>query len=156
GLDDVRYELTGTYPERDFCVQYRESDFAFASRLMEDEGISYYFNHSDGKHELIVTDAPALVGAAPYFEPVVFDPAATAGLHKTPRVWRWHTHQDIRAGSVTLDDYHFELPDRDLRMTQTTVADVTAGKVQHSLKLANGDLEIYDYPAGFAKPFDGV
>ena len=45
---DVTYEILATYYQRDYCVQYRESDFDFASRLMEEEGIYYFFKHSDG------------------------------------------------------------------------------------------------------------
>ncbi len=54
---DVNYDITGTYHPRDYCVQYRESDFAFASRLMEEEGIYYFFKHSDGSHQMVVSDA---------------------------------------------------------------------------------------------------
>ena len=53
---DVTYEISGTYYERDYCVQYRESDFDFASRLMEEEGIYYFFKHADGSHQMVVTD----------------------------------------------------------------------------------------------------
>jgi type VI secretion system secreted protein VgrG len=53
---DVTYELSATYYQRDYCVQYRETDFNFASRLMEEEGIYYFFKHSDGSHQLVVTD----------------------------------------------------------------------------------------------------
>src|SRR4051794_29923933 len=51
---DYRLSLTGTHPTREYCVQYRESDLAFISRLMEEEGIFYYFEHSDGKHVLVM------------------------------------------------------------------------------------------------------
>src|SRR5262249_2455827 len=54
----VSYQLQGDYKPRDYCVQYRESDFAFASRLMEEEGIFYFFTHSDGSHQMIVADTP--------------------------------------------------------------------------------------------------
>ena len=53
---DVNYDITGTYYPRDFCVQYRESDFDFANRLMEEEGIYYFFNHTDGNHPMTVSD----------------------------------------------------------------------------------------------------
>jgi len=43
---NVTFELQGNYQPRDYCVQYRESDFAFASRLMEEEGIAYFFKHT--------------------------------------------------------------------------------------------------------------
>ena len=47
---DFELRLYGTYTPRDYCVQYRETDFNFVSRLMEVEGISYFFDHQDGKH----------------------------------------------------------------------------------------------------------
>src|SRR5207237_10554866 len=49
--------LTDTYAKREYCVQYRETDFAFVSRLMEEEGIYYYFEHGDGKHTLKLVDS---------------------------------------------------------------------------------------------------
>ena len=55
---DVKYEISGTYYQRDYCVQYRESDFDFTSRLMEEEGIYYYFDHSKAGHQMILSDAP--------------------------------------------------------------------------------------------------
>ena len=54
----VTYQLQGSYLKRDYCVQYRESDFAFASRLMEEEGIFYFFTHSNGSHQMVVADTP--------------------------------------------------------------------------------------------------
>ena len=52
---NVKYELTDTYYARDYCAQYRESDFAFASRLMEEEGIYYFFEHTADDHLMIVS-----------------------------------------------------------------------------------------------------
>ena len=53
---DVAWEISGKFEPRDFCVQYRETDFNFASRLMEEEGIFYFFEHANGKHTLILAD----------------------------------------------------------------------------------------------------
>ena len=75
GFTDVKDRLAGTYHTRDFCVQYEESDFDFVSRLMEDEGIYYYFAHEASKHELVLADAQSshdeVAGAekVPYFPP---------------------------------------------------------------------------------------
>src|SRR5262249_55012999 len=55
---EVTYQLQGKYEPRDYCVQYRETDFNFASRLMEEEGIFYFFKHQDGKHTMVVADTP--------------------------------------------------------------------------------------------------
>src|SRR5207302_9200029 len=55
---DVAFEIQGTFAARDYCVQYRESDLAFASRLMEEEGICYFFKHSAGGHKMVVANTP--------------------------------------------------------------------------------------------------
>src|SRR5262249_4946623 len=54
----VAFELQGTFHARDYCVQYRESDFAFASRLMEEEGIYYFFKHTAKGHTMVVANTP--------------------------------------------------------------------------------------------------
>ena len=59
GISDFRLELTGTYPPRDYCVQYRESDLTFITRLMEEEGIYYYWQHTAGAHTMVICDAPS-------------------------------------------------------------------------------------------------
>ena len=69
----MRIQLTGQYEPRDYCVQYRESDFDFASRLMEEEGIFYFFKHEargDTKkqyfHTMIVADNPGAHADVPF------------------------------------------------------------------------------------------
>jgi len=59
GMKDYELKLSGSYPEMEFCVQYRESDFAFVSRLMEEHGIYYYFKHDQSKHILVLADSPS-------------------------------------------------------------------------------------------------
>ncbi|WDS37808.1 type VI secretion system tip protein TssI/VgrG [Pseudoxanthomonas sp.] len=56
GYTDIEKHLSGTYPKREYCVQYNEDDFFFVSRLMEQEGIYYYFVHHDGRHVMVLAD----------------------------------------------------------------------------------------------------
>ena len=150
---DATFELQGNYPARDYCVQYRETDFNFASRLMEEEGIRYFFRHSDGAHVLVVADTSASgpdAGTFPFDvrNPVRADP---------PRVLSWEKTQELTSGKVTLWDHHFELPDNHLEGTATIAESVQAGQVTHQLRLARNDgLEIYDFPGEYAQRFDGV
>lgn len=58
GISDFVFNNQGHYESRDYCVQYRESHFSFISRLLEEEGIHYYYEHKDQNHQLILTDAP--------------------------------------------------------------------------------------------------
>ncbi len=152
---DVTYEISATYYPRDFCVQYRESDFDFASRLMEEEGIYYFFKHSDGNHQMVVTDIPNKHPAVPGPCTAIYE--ETVGEDRTDmRVTAWEKTQEVRAGECTLWDYCFEIPANRLEAKEKTIGDVTVGKVTHKLNLANEDLELYDFPGCYAQRFDGI
>src|SRR5580698_1434182 len=152
---DVAYELSGTYYPRDYCVQYRESDFDFASRLMEGEGIYYFFKHTDGNHQMVVTDIPnkhpPVQGQA-----TAFYEEMTGELRNDMRVTGWKKTQEMRSGEYTLWDHCFELPTNHLEAKEKTIDSVAVGKVTHKLGLGNQQLEIYDYPGAYAQRFDGV
>jgi type VI secretion system secreted protein VgrG len=153
---EVSWKLGGRYEPRNYTVQYRESDFAFASRLMEDEGIYYSFEHEGGTDRLVLADAsprsPEL--AAP--NPVIYDETA-GGVLPPARVTRWEKRQELRAGKYTLWDHSFQLPGQHLGATRTLPHQAAAGQVSHQLQLGgNRELEIFDYPGGYAHRFDGV
>ncbi|MBZ5592394.1 MAG: type VI secretion system tip protein VgrG [Acidobacteriia bacterium] len=152
---DVTYELVAAnYHPRDYCVQYRESDFDFASRLMEEEGIYYFFKHTDGNHQMVVTDASSPVVAG---QSTVIYEEAVGGVRPEMRVTAWDKTQELRSGEYTLRDHCFELPASHLEAKQKTVDSVTVGKVTHKLNVGGNDqLEIYDYPGGYAQRFDGI
>lgn len=153
---DVKYELTATYHPRDYCAQYRESDFAFASRLMEEEGIYYFFQHSAGGHKMIVTDVPNVHPDLPFQKTVIYE-EVSGGVRDEMRITEWMKDQEIRSGKYTLWDHCFELPGKNLEAVQSGLDAVRAGTVNHKLKVAGNDqLEIYDYPGGFAQRFDGI
>ena len=150
---DVAYELKGNYQPRDYCVQYRESDFNFASRLMEEEGIYYFFKHAADSHKMVLADTPQShvdLGKIPYEE-------LGGGTRTEERMHRWEKIQDLRSGKVTLWDHCFELPGKHLEAEKPVIDSVSAGTVTHKLKVGGNDkFEIYDYPGGYAQRFDGV
>ena len=153
---DVSFEFLGSYHERDFCVQYRESDFDFASRLMEDEGIYYFFKHSETGHQMVVTDVSKQHPLVPGQSQITYE-EASGGAREEMRIRTWEKSQEIRSGACTLWDHSFELPDNHLEAAEKTVSGVTVGNVTHKLNLGGNDqLEIYDYPGGYAHHFDGV
>ncbi|AKT36916.1 type VI secretion system Vgr family protein [Chondromyces crocatus] len=135
-----RLSLSGSYAPRLYCVQYRESDWDFLSRLMEEEGITTWFEHSDGEHVLMITDHPAAHPPIPGQSTLVFRPplgALVAGEH----VSRLHIAERVRPGKVTLRDFNFKKPNLLLE-----------GAEQASL---DDDLEIYDYPGVYEEPGPG-
>lgn len=150
----IKYDLSGTYQPRDYCVQYQESDFAFASRLMEEEGIHYFFQHSDGLHQLLVSDAlnPFVAG-----DTTIVYGETRGEVREDMRVASWEKTQQLRSTEYTLWDHCFELPGNHLEAKRKTVDTVTVGKVTHKLRVpANELLEIYEYPGAFARRFDGI
>ncbi len=73
-ISDVKFDLTGSYRKWEYCVQYRETDFNFVSRLMEQEGIYYYFKHADGRHTLVLSDSYSAHSAFEDHEEIPFIP----------------------------------------------------------------------------------
>ena len=128
---DFQISLTRTYAARDYCVQYRESDFDFVSRLMEEEGIYYFFTHAPGGHKLVIADSSAAAPSLP--APANFLPAVQGS--KSEGVFTWQKTQELRPAKVTLFDFNFQLPDNNLDATSPIQPSVVAGAVTHRLDL---------------------
>ena len=137
---DFRLSLQGTYQTRAYSVQYRESDWAFACRLMEYEGIGCFFEHGEGGHVLVLADRAAAYGSISGESVVVFRPDLGA-MRQDEHVQRFHYAEGILSGKATLRDYDFKRPS--LALEGTAAAAVF------------GDLEIYDYPGGHEVPDEG-
>jgi type VI secretion system secreted protein VgrG len=152
---DVDYRLKADYQPRDYCLQYRETDFHFISRLMEEEGIYYYFTHSAGGHKLILSDHPGGHDKVPGPEKIVYQPRGPA--QDEDWIYNWQKSQELRSGKHTLRDYCFEMPSKTNDQTSTVPASAEVGTVKHKLAVGGNDkLEVYDYPGEFAQRFDGV
>lgn len=153
----VTWEIQGTFHPRDYCVQYRESDFAFASRLMEEEGIYYFFKHSDGSHTMVVANSPGSHSdVSPGPSNLIFE-AVGGGTREEDRVNAWEKAQELKSSKVMLWDHCFELPHKHLEAPSPIQGSVAAGKSSHKLQLgANAPLELYDFPGAYAQRFDGI
>ena len=151
---DVVYELDGTFHPRTYCVQYRETDFHFMSRLMEEEGIYYYFKHKADGHQLVVSNKAAF----PELRPGELILQQAEGTHvQEERITRWQKHQRLRSVKVTLRDHHFQMPQKSLEAGQEIQDDVKVGKITHKLRIGESDgLEIYDSSGGYARRFDAI
>jgi type VI secretion system secreted protein VgrG len=148
------FDLKGRYEPRDYCVQYRETDFNFAGRLMEEEGMYYYFKHSDAGHEMVVADAPSghveLTPAVTYASIVGANP-------DEDRIYGWWKTQELRSGQVTLWDHTFEIPHKHLEAEKKIVPSVAVGAATHKLAVGGNDvMELYDFPGEYAQRFDGI
>src|SRR5260370_24780322 len=108
---DVSYELSGTFQPRDFCVQYRETDFNFASRLMEEEGIYYFFKHTEEGHQMVVANTPQTHPNLPSSSEIIYE-GLSGGLRDEDRILSWEKTQELRSSKFTLWGHCFELPQK--------------------------------------------
>ncbi|MFA7060329.1 MAG: type VI secretion system tip protein TssI/VgrG [Pedobacter sp.] len=143
GFKDYRLKLQGSYAKRDYCVQYRETDFNFVSRLMEEEGIYYFFAHEDGKHAMIISDTSSGNKPCPKQKSVSYHPSEGGWLEEDT-ITSLEMSKQMRVGKYSLADYNFEIPNTDL----TAVA-------PSKTKLGPGEREVYDYPGLYGKKSDG-
>lgn len=141
----IVWELEYDYKPRNYCVQYRESDFAFASRLMEEEGIYYYFEHVEDRHTMIISDKPRFTRNCPGDNQVTFSYAVTEGQYQS-HLSTFDIEYKLRSGVVTYRDHHIQQPNKKLSVTSSTKFQIGE----------NGNWEIYDYPGGYARKFDGI
>src|SRR5207247_270193 len=110
---DVGYDIQGTFDPRDYCVQYRESDFELAARLMEEEGIYYFFKHTESGHQMVVANTPQ--GHTQVGGPATIKYEEIHGAaREDERISAWVKSQQIHAAKHTLRDHSFELPDDNL------------------------------------------
>jgi type VI secretion system secreted protein VgrG len=152
----VEFQLEGKFDKREYCVQYRETDLAFASRLMEEEGIFYFFKYAKSGHTMVVANSSLKHPKVQEPATVDLDPSE-GGSRRAGHLSSWHKVQRMKTGKYTLRDHHFQLPNSNLEAGKTTQGSAAAGKVDHKLQVGgNDDYEIYDYPGGYAKRVDGI
>jgi type VI secretion system secreted protein VgrG len=138
GYSDFEVKCVRNYPTREYCVQYRETHLNFVSRLLEEEGIFYFFQHSDSKHVLTLADDTSAVKPCPGQSKVRISPAPEAA-HEEDFVTAFEREHAAYVGTVTLRDYDHLQPS--LRLESAVSGD--------------GREEIYDYPGNYTQLDDG-
>ncbi len=144
---EVTWEIQGTFEPRNYCVQYGETDFNFASRLMEEEGIYYYFEHSDGSHKMIVANTPQSHHDCKSKKKLAFGLDVTKAKEGfVSAVSGWLIEHQLLTGTYTVWDSKFEMPSKKLDAEQPSRYNIGG----------NQDLEVFEYPGNYAKRFDGI
>jgi type VI secretion system secreted protein VgrG len=144
GFTDFKESLYESYQPREYCVQYRETDFDFVSRLMEQEGIYYYFKHDTDKHTLILADSYSAHDHFPDYEQIPYVPPQELALRQREHIFEWFISKEVQPGIYSLNDFDFEKPNASLEVK-------SPDKHPH----AHADFEIYDYPGKYVKKDDG-
>jgi type VI secretion system secreted protein VgrG len=140
---EVRFDLRRTYRKWEYCVQYRETDFNFISRLMENEGIYYYFEHANGKHTMVVVDSSACHKPAELYSKLIFDEPDPESGHDA-FIWDWTIKQEITPTLHSLTDFDPLQPKNNL---------FKKNNVEHTHDPV--PYEIFDYPGGYVSADEG-
>ncbi len=140
GFSDYKIKLQGSFAKREYCVQYRETDFNFVSRLMEEEGIYYFFEHEKEKHTLMLVNSPNEFKPCPLQDMVSYK--TVIGQERDEDVVTDFTmSREVRPGQYTIRDFNFEKPSLDLTAN-------LSGK-------GDQKFEIYDYPGEYKTKDEG-
>jgi type VI secretion system secreted protein VgrG len=141
---DFKFELTGSYRKWNYCVQYRETDFNFVSRLLEHEGIYFYTRHTDGHNTVVLTDSTSKHVPTPGYEKIPFIAPEEVVRPELEHISSWDFARDIQPGVYVHDDYDLERPSVELRTRKTLTRSYSPS-----------DYEIYDYPGHYIQKPDG-
>ncbi|MDR5836401.1 type VI secretion system tip protein TssI/VgrG [Caballeronia sp. LZ034LL] len=140
----VTNRLSATYRTWGYCTQFQETDFAFVSRLMEQEGIYYYFTHQMGQHTLVLVDDMSGHDALPDYASLPYLAPDQIALPETEGVDRWHTEDNVTTGRYVVDDYDFRKPKADLQSQQA-----------NPLSDEHGSYEKYNWQLGYVNGDEG-
>ncbi len=143
GFSDFEDALSRPYREWEYCVQYRETSFDFVSRLMEQEGIYYFFRHEQDRHVLVLADAYGAHATVPGYTSVPYYPKDEQQRERD-HMHNWQLAQQVQSGSLELNDYDFQRPSASIDVRSAMPRPHTAG-----------DYPLYDYPGTYVKSEDG-
>jgi len=145
GFTDVKDNLSIQYRKWEYCVQYRETDFNFVSRLMEQEGIYYYFKHEDGKHDLWLMEMnDAHLAPGDKYDTVPYYPPTNDATRERDHIYDWTITREVQPGAYALNEFDFKKPKSDLKNTTKAIFKRST------------DFEIYDYPGEYVESKDGM
>ena len=145
GIAKFEFKTFRTYRKWVYCVQYRESDYNFVARLLEQEGIYWYFEHGDGEHKLLLVDSHSVHDAAPSCDVAALHRGWRRSAPDTDCVFDWRFSREVRSGKVALTSYDFERPSTDLKVK-------AAKQRSHTMS----DYEEFDFQGDYIQSSDGT
>lgn len=143
GFAKFEFDLKRGYDKREYCVQFRESDLAFTSRLLEDEGIYYFIRHGADEHTVVISDSQVFEDQPGIYAQLDFNSDGEEGRPLLDResIQRLQRSRKVRPNNIVLRDFNYHVP--------TDVLQTNANENQKTLQ--GVQLEHYDYAAGYAE-----
>ncbi|MCF6190294.1 MAG: type VI secretion system tip protein VgrG [Cocleimonas sp.] len=136
--------LSNSYRKREYTVQYRESDFNFVSRLMEEEGIYYFFEHEKESHKLIICDSYASHEMIPAYDGIPYYPPDATTIRHEDIINQWSHKRSVRSGAFAMNDYDF-------KNSRSNIKNESNRPKDHD----KADAEVYDYPGKYITHDEG-
>ena len=141
---DYKTVLTGEFTKHEYCVQYQETDFNFVSRLMEKEGLLYFFEHEQDKHTLVIANTSSVHQVCSGQDKARYT-RVVGDRKQEDMITAWKMRQELLPGKYAMTDYHWETPDDDLT-------------VQSKSRVPGNGYDAYErfiYPGGYRKKSQG-
>ncbi len=146
GFKDFKNQLQGSYKEWVYCVQYRETACNFVMRLMEQEGIFFFFEHENGKHTLVLADSSSAHNLCSNQSTFKYDFTQGSGRSReADTIDSWALEHELRSGKYALKEFYFETPNSSLLTN-------SEGRVNQG---DNKKWEVFDYPGEYEQREDG-
>jgi len=143
-FSDYELHLGGNYRDWEYSAQHRETDFNYISRLMEQEGIYYYFKHEDGKHTLMLADSISAHDKVTGYEKINYYPPTSSGVRDDQHIFKWSVEHRVKPGSFRVMDYDFT-------NAATPLQNVSSVSRSH----ASAGYEMFDYPGEYQSSGEG-
>jgi len=144
GFRDYEFKLVMTHTAWEYCTQYRETAFNFVSRIMEIEGMYYYFRHEDNKHTMVIVDHRSSHQPCPYQSTFRYDKVSGGGYrHDEDSIGQWIPQKSIRTARWTHKDYNFLIPQDPLLAGMDTTIDESPQ-----------EFELYEFPGDYEERMD--
>lgn len=140
GFSDFAFEVQASFQPREYCVQYRETAFNFVSRLMEEEGIFYFFKHTQSTHQMVIANNKASHDPCPQQSRARYEASTGAGFSaEEDLVQQWQRNEELRPGKWAMRDWNFE-----------QAPNPVSANIRSRINVGgNSSFEIYDYPGIF-------
>ena len=141
---NVEDRLAGDYRTWEYCVQYQESSYDFISRLMELEGIYFFFRHDAEQHTLVMFDAPQQHQPFAGYEAIPYHATASGGSTDEEGIGAWSIAERVTPGIYSLDDYDFRKPNAWMFQARQNPSSPQPGKIDY-----------YEWPGRFVEHSHG-
>lgn len=140
----IKDNLSSSYPKLEYCVQYCESDFDFVSRMMEEIGVYYYFEHEGGTHKMVLADAKSSHKKVSKLGELRFAERFKSSRTETDCLFDVNHLRSLRTGKYALNDYNYLTPNAAMLAEKDSAG-----------KYSNGQMEHYFYPGKYVNKGDG-